>query len=179
MGENSCGFGVGKTRGASSGKAAKLLRGKVAGVLRFGACKTRGEPGCARQVSAGRRSWERTPARSADARRHASHCPAPRRLSLDLLREHGATASYFVGTGEPFGKTALTFCRAWEKVNGDSGSSPEGPSRLFEEHSMGELITSAMHSTPQGFVGVGCIFIYFIVMICAIIYRVRRGEHVH
>ena len=61
--------------------------------------------------------------------------------------------------------------------------SPEGPSRLFEEHSMGEfittLVTSAMHSTPQGFVGVGCIFIYFIVMICAIIYRVKRGEHVH
>ncbi len=48
---------------------------------------------------------------------------------------------------------------------------------------MGEFITtlftSAMHSTPQGFVGVGCIFIYFIVMICAIIYRVKRGEHVH
>ncbi len=64
-------------------------------------------------------------------------------------------------------------------VNIDSGISPEGPSRLFEEHSMGELITSAMHSTPQGFVGVGCIFIYFVVMICAIIYRVRRGEHVH
>ncbi len=39
------------------------------------------------------------------------------------------------------------------------------------------LVTSAMHSTPQGFVGVGCIFIYFIVMICA--YRVKRGEHVH
>ena len=113
----------------------------------------------------------------------AAACEAPAcplaRLSLDLLREHGATASYFVGAGEPFGKTALTFYRAWEKVNGDSGSSPEGPSRLFEEHSMGELITSAMHSTPQGFVGVGCIFIYFIVMICAIIYRVRRGEHVH
>ena len=173
MGENSCGFGVGKTRGTSPGKAAKLR-------CFVGACKTRGAPGCARQFSAGRRSWERTPARSADARRDASHWPCPlARRSLDLLREHGATASYFVGTGEPFGKTALTFCSAWEKVNGDSGSSPEGPSRLFEEHSMGELITSAMHSTPQGFVGVGCIFIYFIVMICAIIYRVRRGEHVH
>ena len=73
----------------------------------------------------------------------------------------------------------MTFYPCWEMVNIDSGISPEGPSRLFEEHSMGELITSAMHSTPQGFVGVGCIFIYFIVMICAIIYRVKRGEHVH
>ncbi len=44
---------------------------------------------------------------------------------------------------------------------------------------IGELVTSAMHSTPQGFVGVGCIFIYFAVMIAAIIYRVKRGEHVH
>lgn len=43
----------------------------------------------------------------------------------------------------------------------------------------GTLISDVMHSTPQGFVGVGCIFIYFIVMIAAIIYRVRRGEHVH
>lgn len=30
---------------------------------------------------------------------------------------------------------------------------------------MGELISSAMHSTLQGFVGVGCIFVYFAVMI--------------
>lgn len=44
---------------------------------------------------------------------------------------------------------------------------------------MGELISSAMHSSLQGFVGVGCIFVYFAVMISAIIYRVKRGEHVH
>ena len=44
---------------------------------------------------------------------------------------------------------------------------------------LSELIGSAMHSTAQGFVGVGCIFIYFVVMLCAIVYRVKRGEHVH
>lgn len=42
-----------------------------------------------------------------------------------------------------------------------------------------ELISSAMHSTAQGFVGVSCIFIYFAVMLWAIVYRVKRGEHVH
>lgn len=41
------------------------------------------------------------------------------------------------------------------------------------------LFSSAMHSSPQGFVGVACIWIYFIVMIWAIVMRVRRGEHVH
>ena len=44
---------------------------------------------------------------------------------------------------------------------------------------MGELISSAMHSSAQGFVGVGCIFIYFFIMIRAIIYRVKRGDHMH
>ena len=44
---------------------------------------------------------------------------------------------------------------------------------------MGELISSALHSTPPGFVVVGCIFVYFAVMITAIIYRVKRGDHMH
>ena len=44
---------------------------------------------------------------------------------------------------------------------------------------MGELISSAMHSSAQGFVGVGCIFIYFAVMLSAIVDRVKRGEHLH
>lgn len=44
---------------------------------------------------------------------------------------------------------------------------------------MGELIHNVMHSTPQGFVGVGLIFFYFIVMIMAIIHRIKKGEHVH
>ena len=75
--------------------------------------------------------------------------------------------------------SALTFCPCWGKINADSGTFAGRAVQTFEEHSMAELITSALHSTPQGFVGVGCIFIYFAVMIAAIIYRVRRGEHVH
>lgn len=39
------------------------------------------------------------------------------------------------------------------------------------------LIHSAMQSTPQGFVGVSLIFLYFIVMMCAIIYRIKKGDH--
>lgn len=50
---------------------------------------------------------------------------------------------------------------------------------FFEELTMGELISSAMHSSAQGFVGVGCIFIYFAVMITAIIHRVKQGDHMH
>lgn len=41
----------------------------------------------------------------------------------------------------------------------------------------GELIRSAMHSTPQGFVGVGLIFLYFVIMMCAIIYRIKKADH--
>ena len=40
-----------------------------------------------------------------------------------------------------------------------------------------QLIESAMHSTPQGFVGVGLIFVYFVIMMCAIVYRIRKGDH--
>ncbi len=43
---------------------------------------------------------------------------------------------------------------------------------------MSELIEGVMHSTPQGFVGVGLIFIYFAAMVTAIIYRIKKGEHV-
>ncbi len=65
-------------------------------------------------------------------------------------------------------------------MKNDSGSlSRKADQTFLRSTCMGELITSAMHSTPQGFVGVGCIFIYFAVMIAAIIYRVKRGEHVH
>ncbi len=42
-----------------------------------------------------------------------------------------------------------------------------------------ELIANASHSTPQGFVGVGIIFTYFIVMLLAIAYRIKKGDHVH
>ncbi len=34
-----------------------------------------------------------------------------------------------------------------------------------------------MHSTPQGFVGVGLIFVYFVIMMCAIVYRIKKGDH--
>jgi hypothetical protein len=55
--------------------------------------------------------------------------------------------------------------------------------RYSKEHDMGDFLTtlfgSAMHSSAQGFVGVACIWIYFAVMIWAIVLRVRRGEHVH
>ncbi len=44
---------------------------------------------------------------------------------------------------------------------------------------MSELIHNAMQSSAQGFVGVGVIVIYFIVMICAIAYRIKKGEHLH
>lgn len=42
-----------------------------------------------------------------------------------------------------------------------------------------ELVDGMMHSTPQGFVGVGLIFIYFIIMMSAVVMRIRRGDHVH
>lgn len=44
---------------------------------------------------------------------------------------------------------------------------------------MGELITTAMHSTLEGFIGVALIFIYFVIMITAIVYRIKKGEHLH
>ena len=44
---------------------------------------------------------------------------------------------------------------------------------------LSELFHSAMHSSAQGFVGVGIIWIYFIAMLCAIVYRVVKGDHVH
>ena len=39
------------------------------------------------------------------------------------------------------------------------------------------IVESAMHSTPQGFVGVGLIFVYFVIMMCAIVYRIKKGDH--
>ena len=48
---------------------------------------------------------------------------------------------------------------------------------LAKERAMfSHLIESAMHSTPQGFVGVGLIFVYFVIMMCAIVYRIRKGD---
>lgn len=41
------------------------------------------------------------------------------------------------------------------------------------------FIDGVMHATPQGYVGVGIIFTYFIVMMSAIIYRIKKGDHMH
>ncbi len=41
----------------------------------------------------------------------------------------------------------------------------------------GELIDGVLHSSPQGVVGVGLIFIYFAIMMTAIVYRIKKGEH--
>jgi hypothetical protein len=40
-----------------------------------------------------------------------------------------------------------------------------------------ELVTNAMHSTPQGFLGVTLIGVYFVVIVCTAIYRIRQGDH--
>lgn len=41
-----------------------------------------------------------------------------------------------------------------------------------------ELVSNMAQSTPQGFVGVSLIFIYFAIMMAAVVYRIRRGDHV-
>ncbi|MCL1915566.1 MAG: hypothetical protein FWG17_02485 [Desulfovibrionaceae bacterium] len=40
-----------------------------------------------------------------------------------------------------------------------------------------ELLEGAMHSTPQGLVGVGLIFFYFALILCAAFWRITKGEH--
>jgi hypothetical protein len=40
-----------------------------------------------------------------------------------------------------------------------------------------ELIQNMGHSSPQGFVGVSLIFIYFAVMMWAIVFRIKKGDH--
>jgi hypothetical protein len=40
-----------------------------------------------------------------------------------------------------------------------------------------ELTGSMLHSTPQGFVGVGLIFFYFVVMLGGVALRIKRGDH--
>ncbi|AEL79448.1 hypothetical protein Dde_4042 [Oleidesulfovibrio alaskensis G20] len=40
-----------------------------------------------------------------------------------------------------------------------------------------ELFHNMMHSTPQGFVGVSLIFIYFAIILYTAFYRIRKGEH--
>lgn len=42
-----------------------------------------------------------------------------------------------------------------------------------------DLIMNALHSTPQGFVGVILIFLYFFVIIGVALYRIKKGDHMH
>lgn len=39
-----------------------------------------------------------------------------------------------------------------------------------------ELVSNAMHSTPQGFVGVSLIFVYFCVIVATAFYRIKKGD---
>lgn len=44
---------------------------------------------------------------------------------------------------------------------------------------LSELVSNAMHSTPQGFVGVLLIFLYFCLIVGTACMRIKRGEHLH
>jgi len=40
-----------------------------------------------------------------------------------------------------------------------------------------ELVYNALHSTPQGFLGVSLIGVYFVVIVATAAYRIRQGDH--
>ena len=40
-----------------------------------------------------------------------------------------------------------------------------------------ELLDNVMHSTPQGFLGVGLIFFYFVLIVGAAAMRIIKAEH--
>lgn len=42
---------------------------------------------------------------------------------------------------------------------------------------LAELWSNMLESTAQGFVGVPMIYIFFVVIVVAAIWRIRRGEH--
>lgn len=44
---------------------------------------------------------------------------------------------------------------------------------------LSELVSNAMHSTPQGFVGVTLIFLYFCLIVSTAFYRIKKGDHMH
>ena len=52
-------------------------------------------------------------------------------------------------------------------------------SQLFSEICVmaGELFDNVLHSTAQGFIGVGLISVYFVLILAAAVMRIRRGEH--
>jgi hypothetical protein len=53
------------------------------------------------------------------------------------------------------------------------------PGRTRSPDMLNELIESAMHSSPQGFVGVSLIAIYFCVIVATAFYRIGKGDHMH
>ena len=40
-----------------------------------------------------------------------------------------------------------------------------------------ELVCNALHSTPQAFLGVSLIGVYFVVIVAVAVYRIRQGDH--
>ena len=54
-----------------------------------------------------------------------------------------------------------------------------GAERAKESAMFNELVSNAMHSTPQGFVGVSLIFVYFCVIVATAFYRIKKGDHMH
>lgn len=42
-----------------------------------------------------------------------------------------------------------------------------------------ELIENALHASPQGFLGVSLIGIYFVVIVATAVYRIKQGDHMH
>ena len=42
-----------------------------------------------------------------------------------------------------------------------------------------ELFSNVMHSTPQGFVGVTIIFVYFAFIVATAFYRIKKADHMH
>ena len=80
-------------------------------------------------------------------------------------------ASVLTFAAAPVHSDKATLCRSPCSLDAAGAS-------LSQERAMfSHLIESAMHSTPQGFVGVGLIFVYFVIMMCAIVYRIRKGDH--
>ncbi len=42
---------------------------------------------------------------------------------------------------------------------------------------MMELFSNMLHSTPQGYLGVSLIFIYFVVIVATALYRIKNSDH--
>ncbi|MDR2893634.1 MAG: hypothetical protein LBV80_11255 [Deltaproteobacteria bacterium] len=42
-----------------------------------------------------------------------------------------------------------------------------------------ELMNNVMHSTPQGFLGVGLILFYFVLIVSAAAMRIARADHMN